>query len=89
MAGGVSPPISVILTWPAANYVNPVKRGHGILIMSCILGPLAYSMVGARIWVRAYMQKKAGLDDWLMLAAMVRALYKQARYSILIGLVLL
>ena len=71
MAGGLFPPPQIIRSWPAPNHTNPETHSPAILILCCILGPLTFLVVGARLWARFRIQRNAGLDDWLMLAALV------------------
>jgi hypothetical protein len=72
MPGGIQFPLEEFLKWPAGNYDNPITRPKHILILSCVLGPISVAVLFARLWVRMRMQRNAGLDDWLMLAALVR-----------------
>ncbi|KAF1831226.1 hypothetical protein BDW02DRAFT_591285 [Decorospora gaudefroyi] len=65
------PPLDVILQWPTPNYDDPVTRSQAVLIVSCVLGAFMFLVVGARLWARAIIQRNAGLDDWIMLAAMI------------------
>ncbi|KAK7185673.1 integral membrane protein [Paraphaeosphaeria sporulosa] len=71
MPGGIHPPLSVILSWPTPNYMNPVTRPRVATILSCVFGPLTTLLLFARLWVRIRVQQNAGLDDWLMIAAIV------------------
>lgn len=75
MPGGIHPPLEVIATWPKPNYESPQTQPKIILIFACILGPLTVTLLLARLWVRIRMQHNAGLDDWLMLAAIVSNLH--------------
>lgn len=68
---GLRPPLDVILSWPKPNYVNPETRGNGVLVGTIVLGIITYLVVGGRIWARLFVQRNAGLDDWLVIAAMV------------------
>jgi hypothetical protein len=79
MPGGFYAPLEVSQHWPVPNYENPELRPNTILILSYILGPLTVALCLVRIWVRVYHQKSAGVDDWLMLAAIVSSY--QPRYS--------
>lgn len=54
------------------NYGNPVTQGPALLITNATLMPLACLVVAARIYARAFLMKKAWIDDWLMAVAMVR-----------------
>jgi hypothetical protein len=70
-SSGILPPLSVIIQWPTPNYEDPVTRSKAVLITSVILGTIMVAVVGARMWARAVIQRNAGLDDWIMVAAMV------------------
>jgi hypothetical protein len=70
-SSGLLPPISVLAKWPVPNYDDPVTRSKVVLITSCALGSVMLVTVGARMWARAIIQKNAGLDDWIITAAMV------------------
>lgn len=71
MPGGVRPPASAIAAWPDPNYINPETHGNGGFIALVILSPLTLITVLARVYARAVVQRKAGVDDWLMLASLV------------------
>jgi hypothetical protein len=71
MPGGVRPPLEVIASWPPANLVNPEGRGTVVTPIAAILSPITFFVVFARLWVRFYLQRNAGVDDWLMVAAIV------------------
>ncbi|KAL5410926.1 hypothetical protein PMIN06_002491 [Paraphaeosphaeria minitans] len=71
MPGGIHPPLSVILQWPKPNYISPVTRPNVATIVACVFGPLTTLLLFARLWVRIRVQRNAGLDDWLMIAAIV------------------
>ncbi|KAF2439559.1 hypothetical protein P171DRAFT_325707, partial [Karstenula rhodostoma CBS 690.94] len=73
MPGGI-PPLSVVLSWPTPNYIDPVTRPKVATIVACVFGPLTILLLSARLWVRIWLQRNAGLDDWLMLAASVSIL---------------
>jgi hypothetical protein len=71
MPGGIHPPLSLILSWPEANYINPETRPNTVIVLACILGPTTVGLLFARLWVRIFHQRNSGWDDWLMLAATV------------------
>jgi hypothetical protein len=71
MPGGLRPPPEVIASWPPANLVNPEGRGMVTSVIACVLSPITFFFVFARLWVRFYLQRGAGCDDWLMVAALV------------------
>lgn len=60
-------------TWPAPNYIDPETRGWGPpagIIAMCIV---TFVIFVARIWARFRITRTAGVDDWLIFAAMVRS----------------
>lgn len=71
MPGGIHPPLEVILSWPRPNYIDPIKRPKTVLVVACVFGPLTIALLLARLWVRIRIQRNAGVDDWLMVAAIV------------------
>jgi hypothetical protein len=75
MPGGPRPPLEVIATWPPANLVNPEGRGTVTSIIAGVLSPITFFVVFARLWVRFRLQRNAGWDDWLMVAALVCPLF--------------
>ena len=74
MPGGLNPPLEVILSWPAPNFVNPETKGNTLVLIACIWGPLTIVLLFVRLWVRIFHQRNPGWDDWLMLAAIVSQL---------------
>jgi hypothetical protein len=71
MPGGLRPPPEVIASWPPANTVNPEGRGTVTSIIAGVLSPFTFFVIFARLWVRFRLQRNAGWDDWLMIAALV------------------
>ncbi|KAI1911089.1 hypothetical protein LOZ65_006236 [Ophidiomyces ophidiicola] len=72
MAGGFHPPPAVMASWPRPNYVNPPTRGEGVMIVALVLGVLMLIFVSLRVWVRFRVQREPGVDDYIVLAAVVR-----------------
>lgn len=66
-----NPPLEVVATWPKPNYDNPEHRGPALLIVEVTIMSVAILTLMARLYVRIFKVNKHGLDDWLMLAAMV------------------
>lgn len=66
-----NPPLSVILSWPTPNYVDPETRGNALLIINIIFLALCFAAVGARLWARLRILHSPGLDDLLITIAMV------------------
>ncbi|KAF7955044.1 uncharacterized protein EAE97_000303 [Botrytis byssoidea] len=65
------PSPEIIASWPVPNYDSPITRGYGVLIVTLILLPLVLSIIFIRLYTRLVMSKTFGLDDWLILAAML------------------
>jgi hypothetical protein len=58
-------------SWPTPNYVNPVQRGWGLVIVTTVLTVLSFSVVCARLWARIKL-RGVGIDDAIIIACMVR-----------------
>jgi hypothetical protein len=71
MPGGTHPPLTVILSWPNPNYVNPPRHGWGLTIGIVVISALAVLTVCARMWARLRLQKNGGIDDVFIVAALV------------------
>lgn len=63
----------ILASWPAPNYVNPVTRGNGVLIVNLVFFPVVILIILIRLYTRLKISKSFGLDDWLILAAMLPA----------------
>jgi hypothetical protein len=72
MPGGFHPPLSVVASWPQGNFENPVIRDKSFLITSIVLLIITIIVVAARLWVRFYLTRQGGIDDWLIILATVR-----------------
>jgi hypothetical protein len=64
------PPLSVILTWPKPNYVDPPHRTYLNGIFIAVIS-LAVIIVLMRIFVRIALLKSAGFDDLCIVLAIV------------------
>ncbi|KAF2134719.1 integral membrane protein [Dothidotthia symphoricarpi CBS 119687] len=71
MSGGIHPPPEVVASWPNPNFVSPATHSYATVVLLAVFGPLTLLAVFARIWARAVIQRKSGLDDWVMLASLV------------------
>lgn len=69
--GGIHPPVSVLLGWPNANYIDPETRGWGAPIILFVGLGITFLVYSARIWARLAVAKNLGLDDVLMSIAML------------------
>jgi hypothetical protein len=72
MPGGIVPPLSVLLSFPSPNYVDPPRHGRGLLAGVVVLTTCSTLTVCARLWARFGAQKNGGVDDILIAVAMVR-----------------
>lgn len=72
MPGGLHPPLAVIASWPKPNFVDPEVRGNGLLVGSVILVTSAFLVVCGRLWSRLVILHQGGIDDVLIVVAMVR-----------------
>lgn len=72
MTGGLHPPAEVRQGWlDHPERLDHSKRGWGFFAFSGVLVTLTLAILSARIWARARIQGIAGVDDALILAAMV------------------
>jgi hypothetical protein len=65
-------PQEVYDAWPKPNYVNPETRGHAFYFVSSISLAAAAISVCLRLWTRIYVRRYFGLDDLLIVLALVR-----------------
>ncbi|KAH6716762.1 integral membrane protein [Leptodontidium sp. MPI-SDFR-AT-0119] len=65
------PPLSVILSWPKPNYIDPETRGYSNVILNIILYIILLGFVGLRIWTRKWLKNAFGTDDTFILLALV------------------
>ena len=65
------PPLSVIKSWPAPNYINPETRGNANVILNIVLYSLLLFFIGLRIFTRTYLRSSFGADDVFILLALV------------------
>jgi hypothetical protein len=68
------PSPDVMASWPSPNFVNPITQGPALNVIAIFFLLLAYLFVGLRIYVRAYLLRSFGADDWLMVICLVPAL---------------
>lgn len=64
-------PLSVFLTFPRPNYVNPETRGSALLIVNAVLISIVTVIVALRLYTRLYLKRQFGLDDAFMIPAFV------------------
>ncbi|KAG4435661.1 hypothetical protein IFR05_008856 [Cadophora sp. M221] len=65
------PPLSVILSWPKPNYIDPETRGYSNVILNIILYIILLGFVSLRIWTRKCLKNAFGRDDTFILLALV------------------
>lgn len=65
------PSPEIIATWPAPNYVDPETRGNTVLVVNVVLFPVTLFIILIRLYTRLRISKSFGLDDWLILVAML------------------
>lgn len=65
------PPAIVLFTWPTPNYVDPVTRGDGALVVSIVFIVLAFLVTCLRLYTRLRITCSPGIDDILIVIALV------------------
>jgi hypothetical protein len=65
------PPLSVLLSWPKPNYINPVTRGPETYVVGTVFLTLATSVVATRLYARVHIRRWFGLDDLFICLAWV------------------
>jgi hypothetical protein len=70
---GIHPPLATIVAWgKIANPLHPSEtRGWELVTLVIILFSLTLITVIARLWARVRVQQNAGIDDIIVVAAMV------------------
>ena len=76
MPGGPYPPLSISQSWPTPNYNDPITQGTALIDLTIILYAIAFIIVLARLWARVVVTYDVGLDDVLVVVAMVCAGYQ-------------
>ncbi|KAL2061629.1 hypothetical protein VTL71DRAFT_7006 [Oculimacula yallundae] len=66
-----SPPLSVLLSWPQPNYIDPETRGFANVILNLIFYTILLGFLGLRIWTRTCLRNAFGLDDTFILLALI------------------
>jgi len=74
------PPLNVSDTWPKANYVNPEIRSHGTLLaITIVFTTVMVLIISMRLYVRLFMLRTPGWDDFFILIAAVRTFRRRDR----------
>lgn len=68
------PPLAVMATWPKPNYVDPITRGHGVVIVNAICMSLAFIVTLLRLYTRIWITATPGVDDILIVIALLFAI---------------
>lgn len=76
-------PISVVLTWPAPNYIDPQTRGQGLTIINTTLVVVLVLVIALRYYTRIKLKNWFGLDDWFIGAALVCSSFPYNRLPML------
>ncbi|KAI9712169.1 MAG: hypothetical protein M1812_007007 [Candelaria pacifica] len=72
MSGGMSgPPLEVIASWPAPNYVDPITRGPTAIIVGCVCLGVSMIVLPLRYYTRLRISKNFGADDILLGIGMI------------------
>ncbi|KAF2137195.1 uncharacterized protein K452DRAFT_341398 [Aplosporella prunicola CBS 121167] len=76
---GLTIPPEVKADWLTNRQKYPFgeRRGPFSTILVSILLALTLTIVGARLWARCKVRRNAGLDDWLIVAALVKSTSKR------------
>ncbi|KAF2136680.1 uncharacterized protein K452DRAFT_202007, partial [Aplosporella prunicola CBS 121167] len=69
--GGTEPPLSLVSAWQTDSYPHGIRRNWGLVVFTIILFTLTVSAVAARFWVRFFVQRNPGIDDALIVAALL------------------
>ena len=72
-SGSLTP--AVIASWPTPNYVDPITRGALLPASVIVLQIMVALAVAARLYARFFMLKSPGIDDFLVIFAMVATAY--------------
>ncbi|KAK8172583.1 hypothetical protein BKA80DRAFT_196634, partial [Phyllosticta citrichinensis] len=71
MPGGLHPPPDLYRQWQTGKYPHGERRDWSIVIIVTFFGVLAYATVAARLWARVIVNRNSGLDDALIVMALI------------------
>ncbi|KAK7546004.1 hypothetical protein IWX92DRAFT_195210 [Phyllosticta citricarpa] len=71
MPGGLHPPLELYHAWQTDQFPHGERRDWSIVIIVTLFGVLAYATVAARLWARVMVNRNSGLDDALIVVALV------------------
>lgn len=66
-----SAPPAVIASFPKPNYVNPQTHGPALIVLAILLSTIGILVVGTRLYARFYITKAPGVDDLLIVGALI------------------
>jgi hypothetical protein len=78
-----TPPLEVIESWPAPNYVDPETRGQSVLVVNITLLGLCLIALAARLWSRLVILRAPGLDDLLITIAIVSSSRRKLQHKLI------
>jgi hypothetical protein len=81
MPGGTTTPWEIIMGWPPRSD-NPVRRGWGLTVFTVITYILTIVVLGLRLWARHFIQRNAGIDDVVILIAVVSKQPREAFWNL-------
>lgn len=64
-------PLSVLLTFPVPNYVDPVTRGSALVAVNSVFIGIVLVVVVLRVYTRLAIKRWLGADDILVIVAAV------------------
>lgn len=68
-------PAAVRAQWAGlVNFDNPPTHLYAIVPLTIVMSVLVTAIVGARIWVRVFVQRKVDASDWLIFAILVSSI---------------
>jgi hypothetical protein len=71
-----TPTASVLATWEHLVEEGSIQtHGWGLVVLTVISAITTLCAVGVRLYMRAVVQKKIDLEDWLIAVAFVSCLY--------------
>ncbi|KAF2656699.1 hypothetical protein K491DRAFT_691741 [Lophiostoma macrostomum CBS 122681] len=64
-------PPDVLLSWPTANYIDPVTRGPALVIVNSIFIALVVIVASLRLYTRLFIKRWFGSDDACIVLALI------------------
>lgn len=66
------PPAAVLLSWPTANYENPITHGQALIVTNVVFMAFMVLAIILRYYTRLQMHKSLGWDDIYIGISLVR-----------------